>query len=95
MDDPIKAALETAQREASSFYHMTETAAIIAAFLRALPPDATIPGADWTCPAWKFERWIGRDLAAAVERAAKEGGDGCPPAEIADVIRAKAEEIKP
>ncbi len=50
-------------------------AAAIAAFLRALPHGGRVPDAENPeDPGWSWEAWIGRDLAAAVEQAAREGG---------------------
>lgn len=45
-------------------------AAAIAAFLRSLPKGVTIPNG---YAGWAWERWLGEDLAASVEKAARDG----------------------
>jgi len=68
MSDTVRKALRVAQREASSFYSLSETAAIIAAFLRALRPCDVLmdrPG--------DLGPHSTVTLAAAVEEAARDG----------------------
>ena len=82
MSDPIKAALREAALanlpnakaagDEPSRVELKRTAAAVAAFLRAVPTGTTFGQQ----PGWHYEGWIGRDMAAAVERAAREDGDG-------------------
>ena len=78
-DDPVRAALEKAAEklcarrgEHASWCDATpDAAAAIAVFLRALPKGATITG-DGDSIGWAWETWLGADLAAAVEKAARD-----------------------
>jgi hypothetical protein len=62
MSDTIRAALEAAHWQASSFYALSETAEMIATFLRQMDPVALGDGFTFA------------SLADAVERAAKQVG---------------------
>jgi len=69
-DDTIRAALDAAQKHASSFYSVGETAQIIAAFLRALPDHVAVRDPVYPCSHTLLP--VVRDgLARAVEEVAR------------------------
>jgi hypothetical protein len=85
MSDAVKAALRAAVdasiahdgEEQPPLHYLAKrkwrVAHELAAFLRALPHGSRVPDSeDPEDAGWSWEHWIGRDLAAAVTRAAQE-----------------------